>query len=295
MTTRRALTTSPLATASRRRARSARTAASTRRSSPRGGSARRAPAGLPGQGWLRPSRRPPRPRRRTATQASPAPSAGTSGAAPRLEPRISRFATNRALFPGGRGRRFSCAAAACGLAQRRRGTVWPSSSAERGRRHRSAGAPRAAWRMRASPPLPRANDRAGRSAEGAEPTTAATAPARWRSSSASAQPDAALDPLPDGSPLGDQGQQPRPSNRSAPSGTRRRSCRVVQRHVEPAQVDQQAQVLGVGFAVLAVVVVSPRRPRQPARALVEPDGVGRDADTVASWPILTATDAADER
>ena len=50
--------------------------------------------------------------------------------------------------------------------------------------------------------------------------------------------------------------------------------------VEAAQVDQQAKVLDVLGRVLAVRVRLPRGPRQPPRALVEPDGVRRHADPV---------------
>ena len=52
----------------------------------------------------------------------------------------------------------------------------------------------------------------------------------------------------------------------------------VERDVEPAEVDEQAQVLDVVRVVVAVVVVASRRARQPAGALVESDRVGRDAD-----------------
>ena len=55
--------------------------------------------------------------------------------------------------------------------------------------------------------------------------------------------------------------------------------RVVERHVEPAQVDQEPQVLDIRLAVLAVGVLAPVGPREPAGSLVEPDRVGRHPDT----------------
>ena len=54
--------------------------------------------------------------------------------------------------------------------------------------------------------------------------------------------------------------------------------RVLEWDIEASQVDQKAQVLDVGLAVLAIGVVASRGPREPARALVEADGVGRDTD-----------------
>ena len=55
---------------------------------------------------------------------------------------------------------------------------------------------------------------------------------------------------------------------------------ILERDVEPPQVDDQAQVLDVRRSVLAVGVVPSGRTRQPARAFVEADGVRRDADLV---------------
>ena len=54
--------------------------------------------------------------------------------------------------------------------------------------------------------------------------------------------------------------------------------RVAEWDIEPTKLDQQAQVLDVRLTVLAVVVVPPRGRREPARSLVEADGVGRHAD-----------------
>ena len=53
---------------------------------------------------------------------------------------------------------------------------------------------------------------------------------------------------------------------------------VVERHVEPAQVDQEPQVLDIRLAVLAVGVLAPVCAREPAGSLVEPDRVGRHPD-----------------
>ena len=54
--------------------------------------------------------------------------------------------------------------------------------------------------------------------------------------------------------------------------------RIVEREIEAAKVDDQAQVLDIGRAVFAVRVVSPTGSRKPPRALVEAHRVGRDAD-----------------
>ena len=56
---------------------------------------------------------------------------------------------------------------------------------------------------------------------------------------------------------------------------------ILERDVEPTQVDDQAQVFDIRRAVLAVVVVPPSRTRKPARSLVESHRVGRDADLAA--------------
>jgi hypothetical protein len=66
---------------------------------------------------------------------------------------------------------------------------------------------------------------------------------------------------------------------------------ILEREIEPAQVDDQPQVLDVGSAVLAVRVVAPTgaRPRGN-RALVEPDGVRRDPTSSASRKSSCATD-----
>ncbi len=61
----------------------------------------------------------------------------------------------------------------------------------------------------------------------------------------------------------------------APAGD---PCRVVQRKVESTEVDQQTEMLDIGVPVLPVVVLTPRRARQPAGALVEADRIGRYAD-----------------
>ena len=53
---------------------------------------------------------------------------------------------------------------------------------------------------------------------------------------------------------------------------------VPERDIEPAKLDQQPQMLDVRFAIVAIVVVPPRGAREPARALVEADGVGRDTN-----------------
>lgn len=49
---------------------------------------------------------------------------------------------------------------------------------------------------------------------------------------------------------------------------------ILERDIEPTQIDEQAQVLDICLAVLAVGVVSSGGPGQPARAFVEADGVG---------------------
>ena len=53
---------------------------------------------------------------------------------------------------------------------------------------------------------------------------------------------------------------------------------ILERQVEPPKFDQQAEVLDVRVTIVAVGVLPPRGPWQPARALVEPDCVRRDAD-----------------
>ena len=53
---------------------------------------------------------------------------------------------------------------------------------------------------------------------------------------------------------------------------------ILERDIEPAQVDEQAQVLDILLTVVAVGVLAPARRRKPAGALVEADGIGRDAD-----------------
>lgn len=81
------------------------------------------------------------------------------------------------------------------------------------------------------------------------------------------------------SPLGDQAWQPRAGvgamARVAEGG---KHGRVTERQVQAPQVDEQAEVLGVGFPVFAIAVVLAWRTRQPALPLVKPHSVGRDAD-----------------
>lgn len=50
---------------------------------------------------------------------------------------------------------------------------------------------------------------------------------------------------------------------------------IAERKVEPAEVEQKAQMPDILFAVVAVGVVPTRCSRQPARSLVEANGVGR--------------------
>ncbi len=54
--------------------------------------------------------------------------------------------------------------------------------------------------------------------------------------------------------------------------------RIVEGHVEPAQLDEQPKVLDLALGVVAIGVDLAGGSWQPARALVEADGVGRDAD-----------------
>ena len=53
---------------------------------------------------------------------------------------------------------------------------------------------------------------------------------------------------------------------------------VLEWDVQSTKVDEQPKVLDVSVAVHPVRIVPATRPRQPARTLVEPHGVGRDAD-----------------
>ena len=63
--------------------------------------------------------------------------------------------------------------------------------------------------------------------------------------------------------------------RMAPAGD---LGRVSERDVEPAKLDQQAKMLDISLAVLAVVVVPSRGPREPAGTLVEANRVRRHPD-----------------
>ena len=49
---------------------------------------------------------------------------------------------------------------------------------------------------------------------------------------------------------------------------------VTEWDIEAAKLDQEAQMFDVRLAVLAVVVVPPRGRREPARSLVEANGIG---------------------
>jgi hypothetical protein len=59
---------------------------------------------------------------------------------------------------------------------------------------------------------------------------------------------------------------------------------VVERNLETAQVDQEAQVLDVGVGVLAVVVRLSSRAGQPALAFIEAHRVGRNTDSLGQLP-----------
>lgn len=82
-------------------------------------------------------------------------------------------------------------------------------------------------------------------------------------------------------PFGDQPRRLAGGIRAVARVTPRRDLGgVLQRQVEPSEIDQEAQVFGVGLAVLAVVVLPARRAREPSGPFVEPDGVGGDSDSL---------------
>ena len=90
----------------------------------------------------------------------------------------------------------------------------------------------------------------------------------------------ASDPFRDlGSTVGDQ-----PRQRAARVGAMARvapggdASRVLQWDVQTTKIDEQPEMLDIGLLILAVPIRAPGRPRQPARALVEADRVGGDAD-----------------
>ncbi len=59
--------------------------------------------------------------------------------------------------------------------------------------------------------------------------------------------------------------------------------RVSERDVEPAKLDQQAKMLGISLAILAVVVVPSRGPGEPAGTLVEANRVRRHPDLTGKF------------
>ena len=82
-----------------------------------------------------------------------------------------------------------------------------------------------------------------------------------------------------GSAHRDQGRKGRARVRAvAGVAPRRDPRRVLERHVQPTQVDQQAQVLHVRLGVLAVRVPCSRGSWQPTGSLVEANRVRRHAD-----------------
>jgi len=93
-------------------------------------------------------------------------------------------------------------------------------------------------------------------------------------------------------PVRDLGSPPRDERRQRPVGLGAVAgvapggdpSRIVERDLEAPEVDQEPKVLEIRLCVLAVVVLAPSGTRQPARALVEANGVRRDPDPAGELP-----------